>query len=99
MRLDPVDTPEGIGGSAGGLDDGPRFAVPGVPRRESITRRMAAKASTSLKRKAHAYAGAINKVEHRGCWLCLQAGIRPSDLVSERHVDMLNAKYAQRQLD
>lgn len=57
VRLDPLDTPENIGAAGGPRDDGPRFSVAGVPRRESITRRMAARASTSLKRKAHAYSG------------------------------------------
>lgn len=54
VRLDPTDTPENIGGDR---EDGPHFSVREEPRRESMTRRMAARASTSLKRKAAARTG------------------------------------------
>lgn len=54
VRLDATETPEGIGGDR---EDGPWFSVKETPRRESITRRMAARASTSLKRKAAGLTG------------------------------------------
>ncbi len=52
LRLDAEDTPLDIGGGPG-----PKFSMAAFPRKDAITRHMAAKASSSLKRRAASYAG------------------------------------------